>query len=224
MTNHNYDVNNIDTIKSILIQIKDCYFENNRGLFHLLSSSIIFENCYFTKIEKNSYDTSRGALFHSGWSSENFIIVDIKDCIFENININSNTPLIHSEQIMLTINNTTFSNCYSDYGYLIDVNKHRYSDIVLKNIKVINSSSMFTGSYCRFTIEDSIFSNMSFKKSVPAISNSKYSIYTIKNTEFNNIYVGNSLFNEESTFIFSNVKLNNITTILNHFYILHIIM
>jgi len=46
---------------------------------------------------------------------------------------------------------------------------------------------MFTGSYCRFTIEDSIFSNMSFKKSVPAISNSKYSIYTIKNTEFNNI-------------------------------------
>jgi len=47
MTNHNYDVNNIDTIKSILIQIKDCYFENNRGLFHLLSSSIIFENCKF---------------------------------------------------------------------------------------------------------------------------------------------------------------------------------
>jgi len=54
-------------------------------------------------------------------------------------------------------------------------------------LKKKDSSTLFTGSYCNFTIEDSIFSNISLRKSIPAISNSRYSIYTITNTEFNNI-------------------------------------
>ena len=38
------------------------------------------------------------------------------------------------------MSNTTFSNCFSNYGYLIDIRQHiDYNNIVPKNIKVTSN-------------------------------------------------------------------------------------
>ncbi|ORX81129.1 hypothetical protein BCR32DRAFT_293444 [Anaeromyces robustus] len=198
----------IDKNKCFKVKIKDSYFNNNRGLFVNQNSYTAIENCYFTNIQKDFNERTKGAFFHSESKNEYLSILNTK---FENIDITSNIGLIHAEGLSLEITNTTFTNCYSKSGFLFDIYKHPSNKkIIIKNAIFSKTSSLFQGDSCKYDIMNSIFEDIKVKNSNPFLSNSKYSDFLISNTVFNNISLEGSLFGEESTYYINNVNLENI--------------
>ncbi|ORX42810.1 hypothetical protein BCR36DRAFT_361777 [Piromyces finnis] len=71
-------------LKYIKVKMKNCTFINNRGLFYIIKSSLSIEkyinNVFIFSIDKYGY-------------------IDIKESVFENINVKSNYPLIFGEYL-----------------------------------------------------------------------------------------------------------------------------
>ncbi|OUM69523.1 hypothetical protein PIROE2DRAFT_2621 [Piromyces sp. E2] len=207
----------------------NCNFYNNtEKIFYAYNYSEVRESltvelnhCNFNTNGDSDEIRTKGIFYNSGVSNdlitverilENHVI--IKNSLFENINIKNKLPLIDSQGLILEIENTTFSNCNTDYGYLIDIKKHYNNErqITIKNATFSNCCSIFTGNSCIYDISNSLFLNMTLKNSLPAISNSRNSHFTISDTEFKNMNINNGLFIEESNYKFNNIRIYDIST------------
>ncbi|OUM60237.1 hypothetical protein PIROE2DRAFT_14053 [Piromyces sp. E2] len=169
--------------KCLKIKIKSCNFNNNRGLFQTENSLLNIENCTFTGIQKDSFDEITSSFFYSDKNHQHLII---KDSIFYNIYVNSPYPLIHTNDIKLEIENTTFSNCHTDYGYLFNIgyNSNINNNVIIKDSKFIDTTSLFQGKNYIFKIDNTEFRDFYMKKSISAISDTKFSTYYITDTTF----------------------------------------
>ncbi|KAL6588586.1 hypothetical protein U3516DRAFT_862780, partial [Neocallimastix sp. 'constans'] len=174
-----------DDYNKLIIKMNNCTFINNKSLFYPESSSLYFENCYFNNIEKDSDANTQIVLYYSTKLSK---LLSFKNCFFENIKIQSKIPLIDCKGLILEIENTKFSNCYSNYGYLFYIyNQNQNEYIKINNSTFTNTSSIFHGDFLRYEISNSIYENIGEKNSIPAFSDSKYSSFNIINTTFRNI-------------------------------------
>ncbi|OUM63858.1 hypothetical protein PIROE2DRAFT_9527 [Piromyces sp. E2] len=196
-----------DIYKYFTIKFSFCKFIDNDFYFEYYNNGYIFDNCYFS----NPINNIQYQLFLPLAKSKNGNILKITNSVFENIYIKSPYPLILADGLDLELKNTTFVNCFSDYGYLFDINKnYEQFNISVEDSTFTNTSSILTGDNNHIEISNSIFKNIISEKSIPAISNSRRSNIKIKNTEFNNLKLSKGLFNEESTYEFNNIKFYNI--------------
>jgi len=192
----------------LLITMKKCNFYNNRDMFTIQNSQLNLENCYIKNVEKGSDKNFKSTFFYS---KRGFKSIHIKESLFENIEIKSTFPLINGGGLTLEIENTTFSNCHSEFGYLFILKKTMSDNyVIIKNSTFIDTSTLFIGDSYNYTILDSTFKNINNKNSIPVIANSKYSNFHIENINIQNINTTNSLFNGESWYNFNNVKMKNI--------------
>ncbi|ORX42861.1 hypothetical protein BCR36DRAFT_150195 [Piromyces finnis] len=187
--------------------MKNSYFDNNKGLFFLQNSSITFDNCYFSKIFEILNGTYKYVFIFSRNGNQE---IYINNSIFENIH--NTLPLIFGKGLELQIKNTTFSNCYSNYGYLINISQQYKNELKIKNSRFSDTCTIFHGNNFNFDISNTIFENITFKNSLPAIIDSKFSEISISNTTFRNMNIMSKLFNEDSKYILNGIKLYNITT------------
>ncbi|KAG4094011.1 hypothetical protein H8356DRAFT_947657 [Neocallimastix lanati (nom. inval.)] len=203
---HFIDKFNSEPYKCSVIKLTDCKFISNDIYFYLSGFKFIFENCYFTKINGNQ--NTIPPLFMSE-NSYNFI--RFNNTIFKDIHAKNKLPLIHSSKSIIEIENTIFSNCSSNYGYLFDIKRHKnFQYIMINNSTFTNVCSIFYGEYTNFNITNSLFKNINLKNSIVAIIDSKYSNIKIKNCDFYNLTLSNSLFEKESFITMDNVKFKNI--------------
>ncbi|OUM67535.1 hypothetical protein PIROE2DRAFT_4938, partial [Piromyces sp. E2] len=188
---HLYHINykEVENYECSAITFKNCNFINNRGLFYSYNSQFYFDNCYISKVEKYSEPVSVSETHDSSFYAQNGRdYVNIKNSIFENINIKKVYPLIEGVELKLDIKNTTFRNCHTNYDYLIHIKScNNIMAINVKNSTFTDTSNIFNGNFCRYNISDSIFKNITIKNSIPVISDSAYSHFTISNTEFKDL-------------------------------------
>ncbi|ORX45745.1 hypothetical protein BCR36DRAFT_357819 [Piromyces finnis] len=123
-----------DLQKCLYININNSQFINNRGLFFINNSYVTINNCTFSGIEKDSDFSMKSAFYHADLSSNYFII---RNSLFKNIYIKTSYPLIDANELRLTIENTTFQDCFSDYSYLFDLRTTK-EPVVLKNTTFIS--------------------------------------------------------------------------------------
>ncbi|ORX64425.1 hypothetical protein BCR32DRAFT_273116 [Anaeromyces robustus] len=191
------------------ITIKNYPYNNNNIIDIIVKSDnffIFFNHCYFSKIEKSLSNNNYGALYYSESGNE---YMYIKDSIFENINIESSVPLIYNKGLQLLMENTTFINCYSNYGYLFESNNKR-NIVTILDSTFINTYTLFNGESSSYNINNSVFKNVKLNNSIPAIANVKQSIFEIYNSEFSDMTLDNGLFNKESLYKFTNITVKNI--------------
>ncbi|OUM57021.1 hypothetical protein PIROE2DRAFT_18125 [Piromyces sp. E2] len=171
------------------ISFKNCNFINNYGLFYSFNSQIYFDNCYISKLDKYSDITMNNSTIESTFYAQNgYDYVNIKNSIFENINIKGSMPLIEGINLKLDITNTTFTDCYSNSDYLFYIKScNNVMSINVKNSTFSKTSNLFRGNYCGYNISDSVFKNIAIKNTIPVISDSAYSHFTISNTEFKDL-------------------------------------
>ncbi|ORY21775.1 hypothetical protein LY90DRAFT_676120 [Neocallimastix californiae] len=174
------------------IDIKNSIFINNAAIIYSHHSHVEIDNCYFSRIENYSLN-NKNIVFYS--SRNIFSNLIIKNSIFKYINTQCSLPLIDGENIKLEIFNTSFSNCYTSYGYLIDIRHTK------------NLCTLFHGDDNIYEIDNSYFYDIKLSNSIPILSDSRFSIFTITNTKFSNI---TSLFGEQSQYTIKNVQLNSI--------------
>ncbi|ORX37499.1 hypothetical protein BCR36DRAFT_405730 [Piromyces finnis] len=185
-------INNHDKVvyptlyECLMIKWDHCNFINNNSLFYIDHTKLLFNECYFSGMQKDT-DEYNPAIFINSDSGYDF--VEIKNSKFEDIHANSLYPLINAKTLILDIENTIFSNCHTAYGFLFDIT-NKFNDqgyIKIRNSTFINNDTIFSGSDCKINIVDSKFSNIISNSNFPAISYSKNSIINISNTEFNNL-------------------------------------
>eukprot|EP00833_Pecoramyces_ruminatium_P018319 jgi/Orpsp1_1/1192351/evm.model.d7180000092518.1 len=98
---------------------------------YLYKDSIIkMENCYISKLKKDTNEDTTGILLYSYLSRD---LLSIQDCKFEDIDIKDIFPLINSNGLTLEIDNSTFYKCYSEYGYLFNINNHNKEQYIKIN-------------------------------------------------------------------------------------------
>ncbi|OUM70114.1 hypothetical protein PIROE2DRAFT_1795 [Piromyces sp. E2] len=96
---HKYDYALDEAKKYFKLKFINCKYINNKGLFCLkLPASVEFDNCYFSTIEKDSYDSNSVLFFTSLLSSGH---LSIKNSIFEDIDVKSKLPIINGEGLTL---------------------------------------------------------------------------------------------------------------------------
>ncbi|ORX45341.1 hypothetical protein BCR36DRAFT_358228, partial [Piromyces finnis] len=219
---HSFGYRNNKLNKCMPVVINNSSFINNNGLFIPTFSKITINNCYFSKIEKAFDDNKEVTLYHSYGSKED---LTINNSTFNNINIKSASPLFTANNINLKISNTTFSKCYSGYGYLFYIKSSENMDhkqkIIINNSTFSDICTIFQGNKLEYEIYNSRFENITIKNALPIIANSKYSTFKIENTIFQNMNLTNALFEKESLYSLNNVKLTHIKT--NSIAILHFI-
>ncbi|ORX58409.1 hypothetical protein BCR36DRAFT_317697, partial [Piromyces finnis] len=203
-----------ELFKTIIIELNNNTFINNRGLFLLKFSHLTINNCYFNTIERNSMNNEDIVFIRSVESQDNVTIIN---SIFEDIYVKDLFPLITVENMNFKVENTHFSNCKSSFGYLFYIRnkenlKLNNKDLTIwfKNTTFQNTSSLFHGDGNKYLIEKSIFKDYDVKKPFLAVSDSKNSKFSIIDTHFYNINLSNSLFIEDSSYYFTNVTLKNI--------------
>jgi len=184
------------------IKITNSKFFNNNVLFYAIHGQFDFENCYFQSMDIDSMDDSK-ALFFFGDSN----ILTIKDSIFSNINTESEYPLISTKSIStIKITNTTFTNAYTGYSFLISKGK----TIIIENSIFNNTSNIFEGKSANYEITNCLFTNMRNKNSLSQIINSYHSKIMISDSVFNNMTLSSSLFNSENLVTMNNVQIKDI--------------
>ncbi|KAG4085267.1 hypothetical protein H8356DRAFT_1298496 [Neocallimastix lanati (nom. inval.)] len=200
--------------KSSIVQIKDSIFINNYGVLYSHQSKFILDNCYISELQVDTNEEEDPVVFFFSKFTVNFL--DIKNSIFENINVKGPNFIIESDFLILEINNTTFRNTHTDYGYLFSITSHSSSEyheyIKLNNIVLNDSSSLLHGNYNNCEISNSVFQNITMSSVFPVLTDSKYSNITILNTLFENLNIINGLIDGESGYIIDNVKLRNINS------------
>ncbi|ORX49040.1 hypothetical protein BCR36DRAFT_413035 [Piromyces finnis] len=204
-TYHIHESREPDLYKCSTIKIINCIFINNNYIFLSNLSHFIFENSYFS-INNNNINNEYKILYTNSATDK----LSIKDSVFENIN--SSVPLIDATGLTLDIKNSTFTNCTTENGYLFYVKRHIHKNqkITIENSEFSKTCTLFHGDLTKTEISNSIIKNMNIKFSIPAISDSKLSNYSIKDTIFMNLNVTNELFNKESSYTFENIKFKNI--------------
>ncbi|OUM63926.1 hypothetical protein PIROE2DRAFT_9457, partial [Piromyces sp. E2] len=169
------------------------------------------ENCYFSgTIKKKNKNSKSTFLYSTGFDS-----LTILNSIFENYNIKTNIPLIISNGLDLNIDNSTFINLNLEHGFLIKINEninYNYRKDKRSRGHVDIRNSLFKRKHCDIYIENSKFQDIIKGNPIPAISDLKFSNFTIENTEFSNLNLYGELFGEDSSYIFNNVKLNDINS------------
>jgi len=206
--NHDDNDNHNNYLK---VKISNSYFDKNNQLFYSNCGHYDFENCVFKSMEIDSIDNALG-LFFFGASS----ILNITNSNFSDINSISNFPIISNILGSLTIiSNSTFKNCYTEYGFLISKGDYLYiEDTIFED-----TSNIFEGINTTYEISNCTFRNMKNKNSLPQIIDSYYSNITISNSEFYNMTLTKSLFNPENAITLNNVHISDIN--LNSNAILH---
>ncbi|ORX56013.1 hypothetical protein BCR36DRAFT_175699 [Piromyces finnis] len=137
--------------------------------------------------------------------------LDIKDSIYEDINVNGPYTILQSDELILKIENTLFSNCHTGSGYLFNVkNQFRNQYIQFKNV----TFTMFQGDNIKINIIDSIFKNITSRNTLPALIDSKYSVINITSSLIENFDINSELIRGESQYylkddIFNNIKTNS---------------
>ncbi|OUM66936.1 hypothetical protein PIROE2DRAFT_5796, partial [Piromyces sp. E2] len=157
---------------------------------------------YFSDIQNYSIlDNSKGAFYYSKYD-----IITISNSIFENIFIKDNVPLIYSNNIILRIKNTTFERVFTNNNYLFNIGR----TVKIENSTFSDTINLFNNEECIYEIKNSIFKNSITRNSLPFIIDSKYSKISISNSQFFNLSLSYSLFNEESTLKLNNIELKDI--------------
>ncbi|OUM65922.1 hypothetical protein PIROE2DRAFT_6993 [Piromyces sp. E2] len=228
-----YESQNNNNNKQVLPQIviENCDFYNNiykmiaithnSSEFRLISTNYLdlilnFNNCrfvdsYFTGTVKNAFYND--IIFYS--TNHNPSELYINNSIFENIYIHDNLPMIMSKTLHFEMKNTTFTNCFSNYGYLFHIlNQNHGQQIIIKD-------SLFSSEYLNYNIDNSIFQNSVIMNTIPAIIDSKIAEIHISNSKFrdlryqgkydlNNIQLSNININSKAIlhFIYSNININ----------------
>ncbi|ORX82804.1 hypothetical protein BCR32DRAFT_292364 [Anaeromyces robustus] len=205
--------------KKTFVKFYNCKFVNNCGIIYSHYSTFVMENCYISGLQKDIEYNS--VVFYFSKFSYNYFL--IKNSVIENIKVKTPNPLINSDNLIFEVENTVFSNCTTEYGFLFNIRNHFQNQYIrAKNITVSNSDTMFHGDYTNNEISDSVFKDITLKNSIPGFSDSKYSTYNITNTIFKNINIVHALMGGESKYILNNIKLDSIKTnskaVLNFVY------
>ncbi|ORX51109.1 hypothetical protein BCR36DRAFT_288589, partial [Piromyces finnis] len=133
--------------------------------------------------------------------------------VIENIDIRNSYPFITANNLNLEIKNSTFSNFYSDSGYIFEIiNSYNHLNVIINDSTFKNTSSILTGKYLNTKISNVIFKDIASTQSIPAFSNAVSSSFKIENSMFYNLILSKGLFNEESSYDLNNIKFNNITS------------
>ncbi|ORX54261.1 hypothetical protein BCR36DRAFT_410804 [Piromyces finnis] len=206
------------------VKFQDCYFNNNRGLFYSYSYMIYeYERCYFSTIDMDTDELTLGAFFSTLKGTDKLII---SNSVFENINIQRHFPFIEGVSITIEINNSTFTDCYSEFGHLFEIkNNVKNGNYINISDSVFESTSgIFTGvsrESNAYIISNSLFNNITLLNAIPAISDIKYTHFQISDSNFNNIDINKPLFNEETSLKLINVNFNNIKSNSNPIIYIH---
>ncbi|OUM59805.1 hypothetical protein PIROE2DRAFT_14573 [Piromyces sp. E2] len=202
----------ISKSNNFLFIVDNCNFQdNNHVVFHFktycnklspIDTQFFITNSYFSKIEKSNYGD---IVFYTSDISSPLLIIN--NSIFEDINIKDKIPLIGCEGL-------TLENCHSDYGYLFNIYNQNFKKeyISIGDSTFQNTSTIIHGNYVKCNITNSRFKDMKIKNSIPAITDSKFSMFSIYNSEFYNLNISNILLGEESKYILENIKLDSIKT------------
>ncbi|OUM69524.1 hypothetical protein PIROE2DRAFT_2622 [Piromyces sp. E2] len=102
-------INHSDKKESVKIKMKGCTFYNNRGLFFGHFVKMIIENCYFSKMDRDSNINLVMGVFFSTGQMPNLLYkiamfnndLTIRNSIFENIDVKSDHPLIVTKGLNL---------------------------------------------------------------------------------------------------------------------------
>ncbi|ORX59217.1 hypothetical protein BCR36DRAFT_275816 [Piromyces finnis] len=175
---------------------------------------INFSKGYFNDIERDTSTINPKAVF---FHSEHANTVNIINSTFEDIDINSNLPLINSINLQLNIINSTFSKCYTNYSYLFNTD----FNVSINNSTFSDTSNLFSSLQSHYNITNTLFKDISSKNSLPAIINSKNSEVNITDSKFDNLNLRGYLFNEELYLSLKDVKIKNVHS--NSKAILHIL-
>ncbi|KAG4092818.1 hypothetical protein H8356DRAFT_950126 [Neocallimastix lanati (nom. inval.)] len=199
-----------------LMEIKGIYNDIiNEDEYCLIMKMV---NCYFSNMNYDKYEETDALLYTSSNRSK----LTIKDSIIENINSKDSVPIINTKYLIFRLVNTTISNCYTNYNYLFNLDtSHFEHSITIKGSTFKNTSAIFSGSNSKYDISDSLFHNVTLKKSIPAIFNSKASYFYINDTEFKNLNLISGIWEGESTYYLYNVNFIDIKT--NSKALLHIV-
>ncbi|OUM57725.1 hypothetical protein PIROE2DRAFT_17194 [Piromyces sp. E2] len=213
---HFYNIRHEDLNKCLPVVFNNNNFINNKGLFLPHFSTIVLNNCHISNVEIAKDENDYATFFYSTNTHEDLII---NNSVFNNINIKSVYPLVIGDNINLEIKNTTFSNCYTEYGYLFDI-KNTEKMFSKQKVSIYNSTfsdicTLFYTDKMKFEISNSKFENITKKESLPLLSNSKYSVFTIKNTVFQNLKLSYGLFDEEAKYTLNNGEVHKKLSINN---------
>jgi hypothetical protein len=114
----------------------------------------ICENCYFSKINQSQNTNENELPFTLLYTSASINFISFKNTTFEDINI-SKLPLIDSNGLILEIEDSRFSNCVTDNGYLISI-KQQYNN---QYVKIKNFPTIASSKYTKFVIENTELSS-----------------------------------------------------------------
>eukprot|EP00833_Pecoramyces_ruminatium_P000282 jgi/Orpsp1_1/1174314/evm.model.c7180000049650.1 len=119
---HSYNGISDDSIEEMSlcnqINFLNCNFNDSNNLFTINNACVDINNCNFNNISSN--DNNFASIIESKTRFNNISIINSN---FENNNINFNVPLMHFIENEILIKNVKFSKCYTNYGYLIKVDK-----------------------------------------------------------------------------------------------------
>jgi len=169
-----------------------------------------FDDCYFSEVEKDKYDTTQGALLTANFGNEYIVF---QNSVLENINIQSSLPIIYGDSMTLSIKDSTINNCHSNEGSLFYYNKHwgnRYS--VFENTHFINTSSILKSNKGNFDFTNCTFHNSTIKTPLAAIAEATDSKVLLTDVEISNLTIMGPLINKYSNITITNVTLDNVYT------------
>jgi len=200
------------------ISINNSTLEGTKDLMTIQNANITIENSKFLLNEnegiKDVHQESGLSVFAKLYGMGTLIL---KNCSFMDINVTNKLPFFYLEDSSsLEIENTIFSNCTTNYEYLININElQTYNNVILKNSIFENIGTLLNGNYVNCNISGSIFKNITSKKYSPVISDLKYSNISVTDTTFEDLNISSVLFHKDSSYVFSNIGLINIYTNFN---------
>ncbi|ORX56018.1 hypothetical protein BCR36DRAFT_346535 [Piromyces finnis] len=171
--------------------------------------TVEINNCYLNNT--SSSDGESSVIIESKTTNNNIII---NNSIIENSNIKHNVPLMHFIESNVKISNTTIKNCYTQYGFLIDVDKSiNENKFIIENSIFDDVGSILKGYYNLINLKNITIQNILLKNSLPVLNNCKHTKFIVENSMFKNIKtIGNGLIGPEASYIFKNVQFKNITS------------
>ncbi|ORY85198.1 hypothetical protein LY90DRAFT_663470 [Neocallimastix californiae] len=186
---HNNQNSEPSPYQNLSIRISNCTFINNRSLIHSNNAKILIDNSYFSQLDIDSYDDTKAVIYYSTSSDEYLII---KNCVFEDINIQKPYPLFNSNNLLL------------QYMYLISwkIINFIFLDSIFKNIYLKNSlPGIADATYSSFSITNTEFNSFKLRNGLFGDD----SIYHLSNVKLKNIVTNSKyLFH----FLYSNTIIN----------------
>ncbi|KAL6599709.1 hypothetical protein U3516DRAFT_643530 [Neocallimastix sp. 'constans'] len=192
-----------------IVEYSNCFFTSSNNLFKLNNVNLKINNSSFENI--SSISNTDSSIIESKSKSNK---IEINNSIFKNSNNDIGVPFMHFIENSILIQNVTFSKCFTNFGFLISVNKSTNKNkLIIDNSVFDDVSSIITGNSNDIEYKNSELKNINSKKSTnPPHNNCKSTSFRIINSTFKNISIGTSLIGSESIYNITNVNLNNIST------------